>query len=401
MKKDTRAWSLLTTLQGSRRTRIQTCLHDKKDRWDMLKHALKVQDGLDSKDYNMLLDALDCNDSRMVHETDLIEQSLLAMLYDMKLDNTQDQKFKAAVDPYDKKFVSVAKALAKARSLDIEISTRNLQNRHAQLVDYVSRIHLSREVVTDNQEFWDWLENGYSSIYRFLKVDDELRLNRANTFVHMLGAQFNNMETSAGHMSYVNSICQRIMELCSPSVLKEYSRKICDSYGSAIGEMKMLAILDREFQHVKIEPRMPQSSKVADLSIKFEGETYFVEIYTATTFTFVGTLSKFRVNPKDDWEYLLGKKQVKELKKTDTPTIFVLNVGREYLDRIETCTPGFREYVCKMMPSRSELVVMRNNDDVEVMSVRDGHIVEKTSLGLALESAIERGWERAPLPQAS
>lgn len=401
MERDVRAWSLLTTLQGSRRTRIQTCLQDKKDRWDMLKHALRVQDGLDSKDYTMLLDALDCNDSRMVHKTDLIEQSLLAMLHEMKLGNPERQKFDAIMEAHGKKFVKVAASLARARSLDIDISARNLPKTHDRLVDCVMRIRLSHEVMADSQEFWAWLEGGYPAVYRFLKVDERLRTSRTNTFVHMLSMQFVNRKTSSEHMRYVNSVCQRAMELCGPTSLSEYAHKMCDSYGSAMAEMKMLAMLDRKFQRVKVDPRIPHGSEAADLSLEFGGETYFVEISTATTLTFIGSLSKFRIDPKGEWAHMLGKEQVRELKKADMPMILILDVGHEYVSRTETRTLGFREIVCRMMPSHSELVIVHERDDVEAMSVRGGHIVGTTDLGLALEAAIARGWEWVPLPQAS
>jgi len=401
MERGNRTWNLLTTLQGSRRTRIQTCLQDKKDRWDMLKHAIRIQDGLDNKDYGMLLDALDCGDSRMVNETDLIEQSLLAMLYEMKLDNPQRTKFSAAMKPHGKKFVTVTASLARARSLDIDIDSADLPKMHDHLVDYVLRIRLSHEVMADSREFWTWLEGSYPAICHFLKVNERLRTSKANTFVHMLSVQFVNRKTGVDHMAYVNSVCQRALELCSPTSLREYARKMCDSYGTAMAEMKMLAVLDREFQRVKVEPRIPQSSKVADLSLEFGGEVYFVEISTATTLTFIGSLSKSHIDPKDEWAHLLGKEQVADLKKADVPSILVLGVGHKCVDRKETHASEFRETVCRMMPSRSELVIVHDHNDVEAMSVRDGHIVETPDLGLTLEPAIARGGEWVPLPQAS
>lgn len=384
-------WYVLASLTGARITRIMACLK-REERQGALGAAMRVQEGLGSGDYGALLAALDPADAKIVHKTDLIEKSILAMLYDIKLENTGKGEFKEAIGPHQKRVEEIAGALARAKSLDVRID-RSMPSAHDQLVDYVSRILLSRQVMTADPQFWQWIEGGYPGIDRLLRRDEGRRMSKANSFVQMLSVQFKHRERSRGHMDYVNSICQGVLDACDDGAIDGYARKISDGYDATITEMKLLNILKREFREVRVEVRIPCSAKNADLGFRHGGDDYYVEVYTSRSFTVVGSLSKFRVRPKDEWGYLFRKRQIQDLALACERTVFVLDVGHDYLDRMETRTPEFRAHVGAAMPETSEVVIIRTRDDVEVISVRGGKAVETTALGRALGSAIRHGWQ--------
>ncbi|MDD9808503.1 MAG: hypothetical protein OXU25_01540 [Thaumarchaeota archaeon] len=390
MGADKREWAVLAELQGACITRILTCLEGE-ERKGALEAALKVQDGLEHRDYGALLAALDPNDGRIVHETDLIEKSILAMLYDMRLEHTAKREFKSAIGPHMEKIVGIVEAIARAKSLDIVID-KTLPDMHDRLVDYVSRVSLSRQIMTGDPQFWQWLERGYRGIDRLLRRNEKRRMSRVNSFVQMLSVQFKHRERSGAYMDYINSICEGVLDSCDDGSIDGYARKIADGYDATITEMKLFVILDREFRGVNVEARIPCSPKNADLSLEHEGDGYLVEVYTSRNFTAVGSQSKFRVRPRDEWEYLFRKRQIQDLALAAERTVFVLDVGRDYLPSDETRDPGFRDHVCRAMPETSEVVIIRDRDDIEVISVRGGKTVETTALGRELGSAIGRGW---------
>lgn len=357
-----------------------------------LRVAIKVQAGLERKDYHALLAALDPGDAKIVRSTDLIEQSILAMLYDIRLDNTSMGEFKVAIAPYREKIEKVARAVAEARSLDIVID-RTMPDAHDQLVNYVSMIALNRPIMTNNPKFWNWIETGYSGIDQLLKRYEKRRMDKTNSFVQMLSVQFKHRERSGAHMDHINSVCQTILGMCDDNTIEKYAEKMSESYGSAITEMKLHVILRGEFQGVKAEVSIPASRKNSDLGLNHEGEFYFVEVYTSRSFTFVGSQSGFRIDFRDELGRLLGKRQVLALKKANKRTVFVLNVGHDYLDSFEIQTQAFREHVREKMPATSEVVIIRGQGDVEVISVRCGQVVGTTALGKKLGEAIRRGWQ--------
>lgn len=385
-----RRWGILATLQGARRTTVLTCLEGE-DRKAAFRAALGAQAGLDRRDYNALLGALDPGDGKIVHGTDLIEKSILAMLYEIRLENPKKEEFKLAIGPHKERIERLAGEVASAKSLDVRIDKTH-PNPHDQLVDYVSRISLSRQVMTDDPQFWEWI-GGYPGIDQFLRRDEKRRLSKTNSFVAMLSVQFKHRRWGDDHMKHVNSVCQGTMDICDDAAVKKYAQKLADSYDTAFTEMRLLVILEREFGEIRVEASIPQSQKNADLGLTHEGDTYYVEVYTSRNFTVVGSLSKFRVRPQDEWDNLFRKGQIQVLKKTNERTVFVLDVGHDYLDRIETQTQAFREHVCAKMPATSEVVIIRTRGDVEVISVRGGQIVGTTGLGRALGAAIRRGWQ--------
>jgi len=385
-----RTWDILATLQGARRTAVWTCLEGE-DKKAALRAAIKAQAGLGGRDYHALLGALDAGDGRIVHGTDLIEKSILAMLYEIKLENPKKEEFKLAIGPYRETIERLAGAVARARSLDVRIDKTH-PNPHDQLVDYVSRISLSRQIMTDDPQFWEWV-GGYRGIDRFLGQDEGRRLSKANSFVAMLSVQYKHRERGGDHMKYVDSVCQGIMGICDGAAVKKYAQKIADSYDTTFTEMKLLVILEREFGGIGVEVPIPQRQKNADLGLEHEGDTYYVEVYTSRDFTVVGSRSKFRVRFQDEWDDLFNKRQIQALKEANERTVFVLDVGHEHLDSLETGRRDFREHVCAKMPATSEVVIVRTRKDIEVVSVRGGQIVETTGRGRALRSAIARGWE--------
>lgn len=390
MDENGKTWELLATLHGSRITRIMTCLKGE-DRKGALAMALKVQAGLGRMDYGALLGALDPADRKIADGTDLIEQSILAMLHDIRLENPGKKEFKAAIEPYRERIEGIAATLARDRSLDIEID-KSLQHTYDRLVDYVSNIALRRQVLTVNPQFWRWLEERYPGIDRFLKLDEGHRMVKSNSLVKMLSVQFKHRGRGEDYMAHVNSICQRIVDLCSGKDAGKYACKASASYESAIAEMKAFLALRGEFGGVEIEKPIPQSGRNADLAFALGGETHFVEVYASRGFTAVGKLSKFGVDFREEWARLLRKNQVRDLAGANERTVFVLDVGRDYLPRLETRTPKFRGHVCAAMPETSEVIIIRGGGDVEAISVRGGQVVETTGLGKRLQAAVEGSW---------
>jgi len=390
MGADGRDWVVLTELRSTRITRILTCLEGE-ERQGVFEAALRVQAGLERRDYGALLAALDPNDGRIVHGTDLIEKSILAMLYDIKFENPGKEEFKATIGSHRKKIEEIAGAVARARSLDV-MADRSMPNVHDQLVDYVSRIALNRPIMTGDPQFWRWIEESHPGVDCLLKCDEERRMSKANSFVQMLSVQFKHKERSKNHMNQVNSTCQWILDACDGGTVAKYAQKLSDSYDSAITEMRLHVILAGTFQGVEAEKKIPKSCKNTDLSLEHEGDRYLVEVYTSRNFTFVGSQSKFQLDFRKEWKRLFGKSQIGDLVKARVPAVFVLYVGHSCLDRVETQTPAFRDHVCGTMPETSEVVIIRDRDDIEVISVRGGKAVETTALGRELGSAIGRGW---------
>lgn len=384
-------WGILANLTSTCITRITACL-GREERQGALGAAMRVQEGLESRDYGALLDALDPGDAKIVHETDLIEQSILAILRDVRFYNNTKEGFKTAMAPYRKRIEEIAGAVARARSLDVVID-RTMPNLHDQLVDYVSRIALNRPIMTDNPKFWQWIETSYSGIDQLLKRHEKRRMDKTNSFVQMLSVQFKHRERSGDHMDQINSVCEKILGMCDNNTIEKYAEKMSESYGSAITEMKLHIILKGEFPGVKAEVGIPGSRKNSDLGFNYGNDFYFVEVYTSRTFTFVGPQSRYHVDFQAEWTRLLGKRQVQDLKKANERTVLVMNVGHNRLDAMETQTPKFREQVSAAMPETSEVVIIRGKDDIEVISVRGGKVVETTGLGRTLGSAIRHGWQ--------
>lgn len=389
MSENEGAWSTLATLWNARPTPVSTCLEGK-EKENALRMARKAQVNLAKQDYGALLDVLDPDDGNLVHGTDLIEQSILAMLYHVKLENPLDKDFKNAIGPHKERIEKIAKAVARARSLTVLVDN-TLPNTHDRLVDYVERIRLSRETMTDDPQFWRWL-TAYPGIDGLLRRNEELRTNKTNSFVCMLSEKFRAKERSQEYMNHVNSICQGIMDKCESGDIEEYVSKISETYETAFTEMQLFVILEKEFGDVKVEAKIPCSCKNSDLSIEVDGDTYFVEAYTSRTITF-SHVSQFRVDPRDEWTRLFRKTQVQYLALADKRTVFVLNVGSDYLSSDETCRQDFRAHVSAAMPRTSEVVIIREKGDVEVLSVRNGEVVNTTSLGKRLETVIGNAWQ--------
>lgn len=391
MGQDEGTWDTLATLESTSRTQILTRLGGK-ERGAAFRVALRVQECLERGDYGGLLGALDPGDARIVHGTDLIERSILAMLHDIRLENERKEGFKAAIAPYQKRVEEIAGAIARARSLDVAID-RSMPNPHDQLVDYVSRIALNRPIMTDNPKFWQWIEMRYSGVDQLLKRHEKRRMDKSNSFVQMLSVQFKHRERSGDHMDHINSVCENILGMYDDNAIEKYAEKMSESYGSAITEMKLHTILKGEFMGIKAEVGIPGSCRNSDLGFNYGDDFYFVEVYTSKTFTFVGSQSAYRVDFQDEWTRLLGKRQVQDLKKANGRTVLVMNVGLRSLDATETQTPKFREQVSAAMPETSEVVIIRGKGDIEAISVRGGKVVETTALGRALGSAIRHGWQ--------
>lgn len=380
-------WDVLTTLESTSLTPILACLEGE-ERKSVLQIARKVQTSLAKQDYDSLLDALDASNATLVHETDLIEQSILAMLYDLKLENVRDRDFRDALGTNRERIEKIAGDIAKAKSLDILID-RALSNTHDQLVDYASRVRLGREIMTDNPQFWEWL-GAYSGIDGLLRRDEERRLSKTNSFVKMLSVLFQG-DRDKDRMSHVNSTCQGIMDKCKDDDILDYARKLSEAYDTTLTEMQLFVIMEKEFGDIQVEVRIPHSCKNSDLAIRVDGILYFVEAYTSRDFTF-GHVSTYQADLKDEWARLLRKSQVKDLALANERTIFVLNVRNDYLSAMETCRPDFWAHVCAAMPKTSEVVIIRRRD-IEVTSVRGGQIVETTGLGRRLASAIGDAWQ--------
>ena len=400
-------WDISVTLESSRRTPILTCLKSREEKVPIVRLAVKAQECLENNNYRELLSLLDCDDPVLVHKTDMIEKVILTILYDLHLENPRKHDFNNAIKPYEDEIIKIIESLARAKSLDIIID-KSLANKHARLVDYVSRVHLSREAVSPNPLFWKWLAENHSNIDKFLRLNDEKRTKRENSFVQTLGVLFSSDDASKEYTKYLDNVCKKVMDVCHAEDLESYTNKIYNNYKSTIAEMKMLAILYDEFNNVRVEPTIPPGGKNTDLRVaptippdgkntdllvEVENQPYFVEVYSSRSYTAVGSQSKFRVKPSDEWENLFGKKQVSELKKANVRTILVLDVGHEYLPDIETATPQFGIHICNAMPQHSEIVIIRGARNVEIMSLRDGRVVETSDLGKVLESAMQRGWQ--------
>jgi len=382
-------WDILATLQGASLTTVFTRLGGE-DKKAALRAAIRVQEGLGRKDYHALLGALDAGDGKLVHGTDLIEKSILAMLYDMKFEHPKMKELNLAIIPHKSKIEGIVGEVARSRSIDVTVD-RTHPGAHDQLVDYVSRVARGHGIMTANPKFWKWLE-GYPGIDRLLSRNKERRMSNTNSLVRMLSVQFMRRESADDHMGRVNSICQGILDSCDGPDVDRYEQKVSESYDTALAEMKAFLALKGEFQDVWAEEPIPRSKKNADLCFRHDGEMHYVEVYTPRKITLVGSLSKYRVDPKCEWKYLFKKRQIVDLKAADARTVFVMDVGSEYFPDIETRNPEFKAHVCAAMPEASEVVIIRSGD-VEALSIRGGQVVATTGLGRALASAIGNGWE--------
>ncbi len=358
----------------------------------MQKLANKAVELLNEGKHVELFDWLEGQDDEIMEQTDLVEMTLLMYLRVLKKQHTHNNEFKSAIEPNEEQITRITDRVASAKSLEMGII--HTPNKYNSLVGHISRIVLHRQIMTNNPKFWEWVKDRYPNMYRLLIVKEGLDKENTNSFVQVLSEHFKNNDPYKKHMQYIDSVCKKTWEFCNDKQRCDYAQKLHDNFMTAIAEMKILAIAPEYFQKVEIEPKINPTKKVADLGFEFESTKYMAEVYAHDTIVAACPQSFERIDFRKEWEKLFEKKsQIEALRETNTPTVYVLAVGFDYLNDVETRTERFREYVRKNMPEHSEVVIIRLRGRPETISIRQGEIVPETTLAKKLQEMVDQYWD--------
>lgn len=343
---------------------------------------------IDRLEYQSLLELLESQPREVFADTHVMEDLLLEVLKGIRLRHQRDREFDEAIGPYEGRMLELMKTALQERSLDVQVND-SLDKYHS-LVDYVSRVRLGHESKLKDPEFWPWL-GGYPHIAGLLRTDEEL-VTGANSLVQMLSIQFKSREKPhvGAYMKAVDDLCRQAMDICAGHACA-YAKKANESWDSAKMEMVALVAIEKSFGVKRIDPEIPGSEKLADMSFELDGAEHYVEVYSRAGYDLATSLTKTRIEPEKEWGRRFGKKQIRRLRDADVPTVYVMRLDDFQAQPGETKTKEFCEMACEMMPRNSDIVVILQG--VEPASLRGGRVVEPSELAVSLGDAV---WEAMP-----
>ena len=339
---------------------------------------------INRRDYRGCLALLKDQPPEVFMATHVVEDVLLKILKVIHLRHKTNREFAAEVDPHEQCIMGLMRSVLHAKSLDVEIN-RSLDKYHS-LVDYVSRARHGHEPMLEDPEFWPWLDGNYPNVSEFLRADSCF-IGKTNSLVQMLSVKFKSRTAphARAYMGAVDGLCRQVTEICAGRACG-YAKKASESWISARTEMAVLVALSGNFRILRIDPGIPCSGNLADISFEHEGVEHYVEVYSHSDYEMVAAETRVGIRQRCEWKTRFQKAQIKSLKKAKVPTVYVMNLNDFQAQPGATQTRAFCEAACKMMPKDSDIVVILHG--VEVASLRGGRVVEPSGLAKRLGKAI-------------
>jgi len=350
---------------------------------------------INRRDFSGCLKLLEAQARKVLAGTAMIEDKLLSMLALIRLLHKTDREFAAEISPHEPRIMVIMESVLRAKSLDVEIN-RSL-GKYRSLVDYVSRSRLGHESMLDDPGFWPWLDGAYPNVSRFLRTDGA-KIRKTNDFINLLGIKFKSRgkPASGAYMGALDGLCRQVLEICAERAC-DYPKKAADGFAAARTEMVTLVAINGSFGIGHIDPAIPGSGNLADMTFEHGGIEHYVEVYSYADYDMAGTEIREDILPEAEWEARFKKVQIKSLREAGVHTVYVMNLNDFQAQWGETGSREFREAASRMMPKNSDIVVILHGS-IEVASLRDGRVTEEPSaLVVRLADAIRKAMpENAP-----
>lgn len=335
--------------------------------------------------YSDMLGLLEGVSSEILANTPIVEDLLLEMLKDVRLRHPADREFAEVVGLHEQRILGLVDTVLREVQLDAQIN-RSL-GKYDSLVNHVSRVRLGRESKLDDPEFLPWLDGNYPHVLEFLRADASL-ISKTNSLVQMLSVQFRSREKPnvGAYMKAVDGLCEQAMRICDRHGV-DYAKKANESWSSAKMEMAVLVAIDKHFGIRRIDPEIPNSEKLADMSFEHDGAERYVEVYSHPDHSTSATQLKTGIAPEKEWRMRFGRTQIKRLKDASVPAVYVMGLDDFQAQPGETGSQAFREEAARAMPADSDIVVVIRGE-AEAASLRGGRMVDRSGIAARLEKAI-------------
>lgn len=344
---------------------------------------------LDRQNYSGCLSLLEAQPREVLEGTCMVEYIVLRLLSRVRLFHQADRELAAALEPHEPRIMGLMGRALRAKSLDVEIN-RSLGKYHS-LVDWASRACRGHESMLDDPGFWPWLDGNYPHVAGFLRSEKDL-VTKTNSLVQMLSVKFKSRVAphSRAYMGAVDGLCRQVMDICAGRACT-YAKKASDSWLSAKTEMTVLVAISRNFRIMRIDPEIPRSGNLADVSFEHDGIERYVEVYSHAGHDLAAPQTKRGINPRAEWKARFHKAQIRSLREAGVPAVYVMNLNDFQAQPGETRSPEFCVEATRHMPPDSDIVVILHG--IEAASLRGGRAAGQSALAARLKDAI---WEAMP-----
>lgn len=340
------------------------------------------------QEYSSCLAFLESLPWEILSGTMVSERALLEILDVIRLLHRHDRRVDAEIEPLEPRMLALMRLALRAKSLDVPFIA--LPSKFHSLRSYASRAMLGHESMLGDPGFWPWLDKDCPNVSRFLRTD-ESQIKKTNDLVGVLSIHFRSRTPqSRAYMGAVDGLCRQVMEICAGRAC-DYARKAANSFAAASMEMAALVAISRHFKIGRIDPEIPHSGSLADMTFDHGGKEHYVEVYSHADYDMAGTEIRDGIVPEEEWKARFKKTQIKSLKGAGVPFVYVMRLDNPQALPGETRSRAFCDEARRTMPADSDIVVILRG--VEVASLRGGRVVEPSGLARRLGRAI---WEAMP-----